>query len=224
MSVLTFGRNQVNLKAGMTSSHLRIRRATTDDLPSLKPLWQSRSLPADDLEKRLTEFQLVETDEGRFLGAIGIQILRQHARLHSEAYTDFDLAGQARPLFWERIRTLAANHGVFRLWTQHDSPDWILSGFQPADPEAIARLPEAWKAMEGQWFTCQLKDETLIAAALEKEFAGFMAMEKQADLRMMDHARALKTIVTVIGFVIGILCLGMAGYLLIHNTQFFRTR
>jgi N-acetylglutamate synthase-like GNAT family acetyltransferase len=206
----------------MNPPKLRVRRATTDDLPSLKPLWKSLSLPADDLEKRLTEFQLVETDDGQLLGAIGIQILRQSARLHSEAYPDFDLAGQVRPLFWERIRTLAANHGVFRLWTQHDSPDWILSGFQPANPDALARLPDEWKPLEGQWFTCQLKDEKTIAAAFEKEFAQLTVLEKQAHQRLTDQARLLKTIITVIGFAIGIFCFGLAGYLLFRYLSISR--
>jgi len=36
----------------MSPPHLRIRRATTDDFQNLKALWDSRQLPADDLEKR----------------------------------------------------------------------------------------------------------------------------------------------------------------------------
>ena len=81
-------------------------------------------LPPDELEKRLTEFQVVETADGKLLGAIGIQIVRQHALLHSEGYSDFALADAARQLFWERVQTLASNHGVFRIWTQESSPFW----------------------------------------------------------------------------------------------------
>ena len=44
---------------------LHIRRATVDDLPALRSLWAAARLPADELENRLTEFQVVE-DAGRF--------------------------------------------------------------------------------------------------------------------------------------------------------------
>ena len=94
---------------------LHIRRATVDDLPALKALWLAAQLPADKLKDRVTEFQVVEAD-GKFAGAIGVQIVRQHARLHSEDYADFSVADAARELFWERIQKLAANHGVFRVW------------------------------------------------------------------------------------------------------------
>ncbi len=115
-----------------TMPQLHIRRATVDDLPALKSLWLAAHLPADELESRLTEFQVVETG-GVFAGALGVQILRQHARLHSEDYADFSVADAARELFWERIQNLAANHGVFRVWTQETSPFWTHWGFQPAN-------------------------------------------------------------------------------------------
>jgi N-acetylglutamate synthase-like GNAT family acetyltransferase len=44
----------------MKSANLRIRRATVDDLAALKDIWASMRLPPDELEKRLTEFQVVE--------------------------------------------------------------------------------------------------------------------------------------------------------------------
>jgi N-acetylglutamate synthase-like GNAT family acetyltransferase len=97
----------------MSSPNLRIRRATMDDFLSLKSLWNSMHFPAGELEKRLTEFQVVEAADGQIVGAIGVQIIRQHALLHSEGYTDFAVADAARQLFWERIQTIAAHHGVF---------------------------------------------------------------------------------------------------------------
>jgi hypothetical protein len=170
----------------------------------------------DDLEKRLTEFQLVESADGQFLGAIGIQIVRQHAWLHSEAYTDSDIAEPARQLFWERIRMIAANHGVFRLWTQHDSPSWMFRGFQPATDEALARLPEEWKKREGQWFTIQLKNEEVIAE-LEKELASFKQSEKQQTAQTLNQARTFRTVIIAIGLAIGITGICWAVYLLFRN-------
>jgi N-acetylglutamate synthase-like GNAT family acetyltransferase len=204
----------------MDSTVLRVRRATTDDREGLKALWQSMLLPADELEKRLTEFQVVETADGRLLGTIGIQIARQHARLHSESYLDFAQADRARQLFWERIQTLASNHGVFRMWTQESSPFWSQLGFRPASAGKLSELPPEWQPIRGEWFVLQLKDEEAIANALDKDFAAFMSAEKRNTERTYEQARTLKNIITVIGFAIGILCFGFAAYLLIHRNSF----
>ena len=205
----------------MSPPNLRIRRATLDDLDAIKDLWISMRLPADELEKRLTEFQIAETSAGQLVGAIGIHIVRQHTLLHSEGYADFGLADAARQLFWDRVQTLAANHGVFRLWTQERSPFWKSFGFQPPNAEILARLPGEWKnEFDGGWLTLQLKDEAVIAAALEKEFASFMAAEKRDTDRVAGQARTLNIILTVIGFTVGILCIGVAIYLFVRHNPF----
>ena len=132
-------------------------------------------LPSDELGKRLTEFQVAQTADGRLLGAIGMQIVRQHARLHSEAYFDFALADHARQMFWERIQMIASNHAVFRLWTQETSPFWTRLGFRPVVAGKPSRLPEEWNQTKSEWFTLQLKDEEVITNALDKNFAAFIA-------------------------------------------------
>jgi N-acetylglutamate synthase-like GNAT family acetyltransferase len=198
----------------------RVRRATTDDRQSLKALWQSMLLPADELGKRLTEFQVVETADGKLLGAIGLQIVQRHARLHSEGYLDFAHADQARELFWERIQTLASNHGVFRLWTQESSPFWSRLGFRSANVKKLSDLPLEWQQARGEWFVLQLKDEETITNALDKDFAAFRSAEKRNTERTFQQARTLKTIITFIGFSIGILCFGFVAYLLIHRNPF----
>ena len=55
----------------MNGSTYRIRRATLDDLDALRPLWESMRLPVADLERRLIEFQVAESPEGKIVGAIG---------------------------------------------------------------------------------------------------------------------------------------------------------
>lgn len=197
---------------------LRIRRATTDDLPHLKAVWSSMHLPEDDLEKRLTEFQVIEDADGHFLGAIGLQICRQHALLHNEGFVDFSLADAGRDLFWQRLHILAANHGVFRIWTQERSPFWKSFGFRPPTVETLDRLPPEWRnEFEGAWLTLQLKDEDAIAAALGTNFAGFMDDEKKQTARVMEQAQTIRTAVTVIGFAIGVLCFALAIYLLFRR-------
>jgi N-acetylglutamate synthase-like GNAT family acetyltransferase len=199
---------------------LSIRRATTDDLPALKSLWSSMSLAADDLEKRLTEFQVVVDADGLFLGAMGFQVCRQHALLHNEGFTDFSIADNARDLFWRRFQVLAANHTVFRLWTQERSPFWKDFGFRPPEPQVLARLPGEWKnEFDGAWLTLQLKDEAAIAEALGTNFAGFMDAEKKQTARVMEQAQTLRAVITVIAFILGFLSFGVAFYLLIHRVQ-----
>lgn len=195
---------------------LNIRRANVDDLPALKALWTTAGLPADELESRLTEFQVVEAD-GAFAGAIGVQIVRQHARIHSEDYADFSVADAARELFWERFQKLAANHGVFRVWTQETSPFWKHWGLQPADAGLLERLPEEWKSLEGGWFTLELKNEDAINNALKNQFAGFMDAEKKQTAQVAAQARKIRTFFTVIFFAIGIIGIAFAIYLLLRH-------
>lgn len=206
---------------------LLIRRATVDDLPALKVLWTTANLPADELEGRLTEFQVVESN-GEFAGAVGIQVVRQHLRFYAEDFTDFSVADASRELLWERIQKIAANHGVFRVWTQEASPFWTRWGFQPANAATLERLPDEWKNKseddldtpkrgDGGWFTLELKNEDAIKAALGNQFAGFMDAEKKQTAEVATRARQIRTFFTVIFFAIGIICFAVAFYLLFHG-------
>ncbi len=203
----------------MNPKELRVRRATLDDLDALKSIWASMRLPADQLEGRLTEFQAIEAG-GQVIGALGFQIIGQYALLHSEAYSDFAFADAARELFLRRVESLAANHGVFRLWTQEHSPFWTHVGFLPATADTLARLPEGWKTAAGDWLTLELKNEEAVTAALETKFAGFMDAEKKMTARVSEKAKILKTIVTVAGFTVAILCFGIVIYMLVHGNPF----
>lgn len=199
---------------------LCVRRATTDDLPALKELWRSMLLPADELERRLTEFQLVETADGKLAGAVGVQISGRHLRLHSESYVNFAVADDARELLWQRVQTLASNHGVFRAWTQENSPYWSRLGFRAAVGERLSDLPADWQQARGEWFTLQLKDEERITNALDKDFAAFMSLERKNTERAFQQAKTIRTTVTVIGFAVGILCIVIAAYLAMHRGGF----
>ena len=207
--------------AGMNpQSGLRVRRATVDDLVTLRAIWLSMRLPADELEKCLKEFQVVEDAGGNVLGAVGIRFSKQFALLYGEGFSDFSIADAARELFWQRFEALAANHGIFRIWTQEASPFWRHWGFQPANAEILSQLPDEWRMSEDQWLTLQIKNEEAIKAALEGKLAGFMDAEKQQTTRVYENARTLKNIITVIGFAVGILCIGFAVYLLIRRNSF----
>src|SRR5215218_3782398 len=96
--------------ATMNPANFRIRRATVDDLGTLRPMWESMRFETPELERHLTEFQVAEDPEGRVVGAIGFQITGRHARIHSEAFSDFAFAEAIRPLMWHRMQALAMNH------------------------------------------------------------------------------------------------------------------
>jgi N-acetylglutamate synthase-like GNAT family acetyltransferase len=200
----------------MTSPALLVRRATVDDLPALRALWQMARLPAEELENRLTEFLVVESG-GQFAGALGVQVVRQHARVHSEDYTDFSVADAARELIWERIQKLAANLGVFRVWTQENSPFWTRGGFQVADAELLKRLPDEWKNLEGRWLTLELKDEDAINEVMKTQIAGFRESEKEATDRVADQARVLRSILVVVLFAFAAVCFVIAGFLIMRR-------
>ena len=131
------------------------------------------------------------------------------------------MADPARELFWERIQKLAANHGVFRLWTQERSPFWKSFGFQPPTAEILERLPEAWRnEYTGAWLTYQLKDEEAITAALANHaqaFASFREAEKEETERVQEKARTVGTFLTVTFFGIAAILLALAAYLFFHN-------
>lgn len=203
----------------MQAAPYRIRRATVDDLAQLKALWQAMAFTTPDLDKRLTEFQVAVTAEGRVIGAVGLQIASGHGLIHSEAFTDFSLADEVRPLLWERLQAIAANYGLFRLWTREAAPFWGRCGLLPASEELLPRLPEPWRAQASRWMTLQLREETAATISVEREFDLFMAAERQRTRSALDQARTLKTIATVLAVGLAAAVLTASLYFLLRNPQ-----
>jgi N-acetylglutamate synthase-like GNAT family acetyltransferase len=205
----------------MIPSKYRVRRATLEDVGALMDLWKSMHLPADELARRITEFQVAEDAEGRVLGAVALQLAERQGRIHSEAFTDFALADHLRPLLWDRMNALANNHGLLRLWTQEQAPFWNHSGLGKADPEALAKLPAAWRGGPGAWLTLKLREDIAEVISADKEFALFMEAEKQRTARALQHAKLLKFIATLIA--LAVLGLALAGAILVlrHHPNFY---
>jgi N-acetylglutamate synthase-like GNAT family acetyltransferase len=196
----------------MNPETMRVRRATLEDIGSLTVLWRSMNFDADVLAKRITEFQVVEGGGGDILGAVGLQIAEQQALIHSEGFFDFAHAEYSRPLLWDRINSLATNHGLLRIWTQEQAPFWNHCGMNRADRESLAKLPAVWRS-SGDWLTLKLKDnlETIIYA--DKEFELFMQAEKARTQRSLQHAKVLKTIAMFIVLVVVSVVLAAAFYM-----------
>lgn len=198
----------------MNSSKFRVRRATLDDISRLVSLWNSMKLPADALSKRVTEFQIAESAEGELVGAVGLEIAQKQGRIHSEAFTDFSLADQLRPMLWERLHSVATNHGLLRLWTQERAPFWNHCGLSKADPEVLEKLPAVWKAESSDWLTLKLKEDLETLVSLDKEFALFMDSEKERTARAFQHAKILKVVATLIALGLFIVVLAAAFFVL----------
>ena len=110
---------------GMNPTRYGVRRATSDDLAQLVAIWRAAQLEPEILEKRFTEFQVAVAEaDGKLVGAIGLALSDKHGLVHSETIPNFELVDTLRPLLWTRIRAVAGNHGLFRLWTTEPAPFW----------------------------------------------------------------------------------------------------
>ena len=200
----------------MSSAQFQARRATVDDLPRLKQLWALMRLPDGDLERQLTDFQVVTDGTGMVVGGVAFQMNLRHARIHSESFEDFSLAEQARPALWSRIQNLATNHGLVRLWTQEQSPFWSHTGFQPIAAGILEKMPANWDRTAKGWLSLKLKDEETLAS-LDKEFALFVESEKAQRGQLLDQAKIIKTIVVIGISIIALLFLGAMIWLLLKQ-------
>ncbi len=203
----------------MTSPNYRVRRATLEDLSQLTALWKSMHFASDDLAKGITEFQVVETTEGQLLGAVGLQIAERQGRIHSEGFTDFALADHLRPLLWNRINSLATNHGLFRLWTQEQAPFWSRCGLVKADAEISEKLPTIWRGSATAWLALKLREDLDALISLDKEFAMFRELQKQDTERTIQRVRTLKTILSFVAFLLLGSVLAWAVYVFFRNPQ-----
>jgi hypothetical protein len=158
-----------------------------------------------DLERQLTDFQVVTDEAGIVVGCAALQMNQRHARIHSEAFEDFGLADYARPALWTRIQTLANNHGLVRLWTQETSPFWSRNGFQAAPEDTLEKMPSVWNRASGGWLTIKLKDEEAMTS-LDKEFALFVESEKQQRAQLLGQTKTIK-ILAIGGIVLVVLLL-----------------
>jgi hypothetical protein len=80
----------------------------------------------------------------------------------------------------------------------------------------LEKLPEQWERTKPGWVTLQLKDENVMAS-LDKEFAMFVASEKHRSNQALGQAKMLKTIATVLAFLIAFGILVAAAYIFVNR-------
>jgi N-acetylglutamate synthase-like GNAT family acetyltransferase len=208
--------------AAMSATDYRVRRATVDDLPWLVALWRSQEIYDPALEKRLTEFQVVENTDRQPLGALGFCIVGRNGCIHSEAYADFGFADYFRPLLWERVQMLASNHGILRVWTLERSPFWTRNGFGPPNAAAMEAMPAPWHEATGTWLTILLREDALSGLPVDKQIEVLMQQEKERTERTYQQARLLKTLATLIAIILAIFVIGAAAYIFSKNPGILR--
>ncbi len=200
------------------TTNTQVRRATLDDLVLLRRLWQHAKLPVAELEKKFTEFQVVETPSGELLGAIALQIHEKHARIHSEVYQTSELAEELRPRFWDRIQAVARNQGLVWLWIGPDaSMFWLETGFQAATAKEMQRLPAMLSEGCGsRWLILQIREENPGGISLEQELAVFKTTQQAESERVRRQAQFLRIFAAVVT-VGAVFLLAMAAWYLLRH-------
>ncbi len=186
----------------MTELHCHFRRATVEDLPRLRGLWQTALLPAQDLEKSLTEFQVVEGLDGRLMGALGFRVLGRNAWIYSEAYTHPNTEALVRPPLWNRLKVLATREGVFRIWTQEKAAFWPKCGFRAATADDCDQLPKPFQRVAGGWHVLTLRNETA-EQLIEREVDGILQSAREEDQsRLVWQTKVIRWLLglAVVGF------------------------
>jgi hypothetical protein len=171
-----------------------------DDLPSLERTWKAMGFDSTSLAKRVTDFQVAETETGEFIGSLALSMLSKQGRIHSEGFVDYALADTARPALWERLQVLAQNHGLLRFWTSRLLL-YRQCGMVPPDEQALSQLPDAWKAdaaAKAGWLTLKLREDVEALMKADAEFALFMQAEREKSRRTIQRARVLKLAITLL--------------------------
>lgn len=177
----------------VSSGPYQVRRATLEDLPALRELWKQTNLSLPDLEKRFTEVQIAQNAEGKIVGALGIKIDRLHGHLHSEAIPDKNDTALYEA-FWQRLQILARNYGLFRLWTDSQTPYWQTIGFKTPDEKAFEKRPASIGGERDKILTLVTKEETAEGLSVEQQFEIFTQSQKAETERLMQQAQVFKKI------------------------------
>jgi N-acetylglutamate synthase-like GNAT family acetyltransferase len=203
----------------MSPPKYRVRRATLDDLRPLGALWGTMNFAVDDLARRITDFQVVESAQGVLLGAVGLAVAERQGLAHSEGFTDFALADTLRPLLWERLQAVAMNQGLLRLWTREQAPFWSHCGLVKAEAEALEKLPAPWRGLPSAWRTLKLRDDLDAIITADNQFAVFVESERRQTARTLQRAKLLKSVATFLAFSFLALALGAVFHLLWRNRR-----
>ncbi len=198
---------------------MKARRATFEDLPQLIALWTLEHLDATVLEKRFTEFQVI--DEGvEIIGAVGLQISSHHGLLHSESIGRADIGDDIRQMLWERVKIVALNHSLDRIWTDFRAPQWRKLGFVAATEEQIAKLPANF-GRNVAWQILLLRGQEGSADAIQKQFAMLQALQMQEREQLQSRIALMKKLAISVTAIVAVLVIAWAVVVFRYGPRFF---
>lgn len=200
----------------VATPEIQARRATVEDLPALQSLWQRADLPWEELEKFVTEFQVVDGDAGMLRGAIGLQRDGDQALLHSEALWSEDEGDAVRQALWSRVQVLARNQGVLQVWTLEDAPFWQ-GVFRLATPAEVTGLTAAFADREAAWRTLQLVDMARLEQMVQQQALLRGDFSGGADERFQETVRRIRVAAYGLAVLVVLLLVGFALYALVHR-------
>jgi N-acetylglutamate synthase-like GNAT family acetyltransferase len=207
----------------MTETSYVTRRATFDDLPQLMALWRLERLPAEVLEKRFTEFQVVTDETGQVLAAVGVQIAGTQGWLHNESIAKPELSDVLRERLWNRLQVIIKNHALERLWLQNNSPYWRTRGFERANAEQLKLRPAAFFSSQLEWQVVTLRAADA-NAALEHQLAEVKALQQQETAVIQRRIKLMKQIALGVTVVVFLLVVAWAVVLLKFGPKLFPGR
>jgi N-acetylglutamate synthase-like GNAT family acetyltransferase len=177
-----------------------VRRATINDLAALRSIWSEERFAVGELEARFTEFQVVETSDGQIIGALALQIQGKQGHLHSETIAKPEHTEALRTVLWERLKKVAENHGLMRLWTSAAHTHWMEAEFRAPSAAEQEKCPAQFGETPGGWLILQLKEESAQAISLEQELAIFREAQKAESEAFHQQAQKMRLIATLVAF------------------------
>jgi N-acetylglutamate synthase-like GNAT family acetyltransferase len=202
---------------------LSARRATVEDLPALQALWQQAGLPWLELERFVTEFQVVPAEgEGVLLAAIGLLVEENDALLHTEAIADPALADELRATLWRRVQIVARNQGVYRIWTQEDADYWRFSGFVKPSPAAVAETAATFVDKSADWQVCDLIDPDKAQQLVNEQMAIWEAKRMQESEALQGRIQSFRRFALGFAILVTLAALGMFFYIILLHPEILK--
>jgi len=202
----------------VNATELKARRATIDDLPALQDLWREAGLPWEDLEKFVTEFQVVPDEEGALLGAVGLQVDGTEGLLHSEAIRTGDQADDVRQLLWARIQIVGRNLGVGRVWTLEDAAYWR-SAFRVATSEETQKLKATFADAGSIWWIHPLVDAARAEKLAAEHMIRWMEMRGEEKGQMESTIRNVRILAWIVVALVAAGALALVVFLVMHAPE-----
>lgn len=200
----------------MSSAQLQARRATLDDLPGLRKLWEHSGVADRSLEQRLTEFQVVEDMSGTIVACSRIQIESRQGKVDHCLCHNPEFRDSTQLLLWQRIQSLAQNHGLVRLRSQDSDKFWINHGFSKANDILRQKIPSEFGESMENWMTLQLRDESLDGLSLEQHLELFKNSQKQSTQKTQGRIRVVRWIAGAAALVVIIALIWIAWVMVNH--------